>query len=69
LIEKYKKDFNLYFSDFVIRFLEFARSLYEYYEKISKGVDFCSMDGEYKGSPFLADCYIEKKDAGEFEFN
>jgi len=27
------------------------------------------MEGEYKGNPFLAENYIEKKDAGEFEFN
>lgn len=43
--------------------------MYDYYEKIARGVDFCGMDGEYKGAAFVADVYIEKKDANEFEFN
>lgn len=66
---KEKKTFTIYYEDFAKRFIDFANNLYTYYEKIAKGVDFTSMDIDYTGPSFLAENYIEKKDANAFEFN
>ena len=66
---KEKKAYNIYYEDFVNRFITYSNSLYVYFEKIAKGVDYTSMDIEYTGSSFIAENYIEKKDANAFEFN
>ena len=68
LLAKEKK-FELFYENFVTRFVNYSNSLYTYYEKIAKGVDYTSMDIEYTGGSFLAENYIEKKDAAAFEFN
>jgi len=69
LLLKEKKSFTCFYDDFVTRFTNYSSSIYTYYEKIAKGVDYTSMDIEYTGGSFIPENYIEKKDANAFEFN